>query len=123
MDLFDGLLNSTLAALESANRLRRRRAVRVLDATHVQIEGRLLVNFASNNYLGLTHHPKVLAAARDAITNSGFGSGAAPLVSGYTDLHAAAERGIANWKGTEDAVLLTSGFQANQAAVGAIAAV
>jgi 8-amino-7-oxononanoate synthase len=123
MELFDEILNSTLAGLESTNRLRRRSAVRILDATHVQIEGRRLVNFASNNYLGLTHHPKVLAAARDAIANAGFGSGAAPLVSGFTDLHAAAEHAIANWKGTEDAVLLASGFQANQAAVGAIAAV
>src|SRR5438105_548167 len=123
MEPLDELLASTLAGLESSNLLRRRRAVRVLDATHVEIEGRRLVNFASNNYLGLTHHPKIVAAARQAIVEYGFGSGAAPLVSGYTELHAAAERAIAAWKGTEDAVLLPSGFQANQAAIGAISSV
>jgi 8-amino-7-oxononanoate synthase len=119
---FDELIASTLGALESEHRLRRRRAVRVLDAVHVQIGGKLYVNFASNNYLGLTHHPKVLAAARTALDSSGVGSGAAPLVSGYTETHAEAEQMIAAWKGTGDAVLLPSGYQANHAAIGALAA-
>jgi 8-amino-7-oxononanoate synthase len=119
---FDELVATTLAALESGHRLRRRRAVRALDAVHVEIDGKPCVNFASNNYLGLTHHPRVIAAARAALESSGVGSGAAPLVSGYTETHAAAERAIAAWKGTDDAVLLPSGYQANHAAVGALAA-
>jgi 8-amino-7-oxononanoate synthase len=122
MGLLDDIFGSALGHREAAHLLRRRRAVRILDAAHLEIDRRRYVNFASNNYLGLTHHPKVVAAARDATASAGFGSGAAPLVTGYTGLHAAAERSIAEWKGTEDAVLLPSGYHANHAAIGALAA-
>jgi 8-amino-7-oxononanoate synthase len=120
---FDQLVRDQLRALSQDHRRRTRREVRVEDAMHVVVEGRRLVNFASNNYLGLTHHPRVIRAAQEALVTHGSGSGAAPLVTGHTDLHRAAEQAIANWKHSEDAVLLPSGFQANLAAVGAIAAV
>jgi 8-amino-7-oxononanoate synthase len=103
--------------------LRRRREVRPLDAVHVEIAGRRLVNFASNNYLGLTHHPSVIAAARDAALLAGAGSGASPLISGHSPYHAQAEAAIAAWKQTESAVLMPSGYQANVAAVQTVAAV
>jgi 8-amino-7-oxononanoate synthase len=122
-DPINSLIAAELADLEERHLLRRRRAVRILDAIHLEIDGKRFVNFAANNYLGMTHHPNVLQTAQDAMRTHGFGGGAAPLVTGYTDLHAAAEEGIARWKGTEDAVLLPSGFQANHAAVGAIVAV
>ena len=97
--------------------------MRPITATHVEVDGRPLVNFASNNYLGLTHHPAVVAAFEQAARTYGVGSGAASLVTGHTDAHATAERAIARWKGTEAAVLTSSGFAANLAAVGALAAV
>ena len=121
--MLDPLLSTQLNGLSLLNLRRQRRPVVAIDATHVEIDGQRLVNFAGNNYLGLTHHPAILRAVVDATTTHGFGSGAAPLVSGYTDLHAAAETTLADWKGTEDAVLFSSGFQANLAAVGAMAAV
>jgi 8-amino-7-oxononanoate synthase len=109
---------------------RQRRSLKILDATHVEIEQaadmhpRLrLINFASNNYLGLTHHPAVVAAFASAARSHGVGSGAAGLITGHTDLHAAAERTLADWKGTESAVLTSSGFAANLAAVQALASV
>src|SRR5687767_1260891 len=120
---FDDLIEAALGARESANRLRARRAVRVLDSTHVEIDGRRYVNFSSNNYLGLTHHPEVVAAAARATQSHGAGSGAAGLISGFTDLHASAERALATWKGMEASVLLPSGYQANHAAVQTLAAV
>jgi 8-amino-7-oxononanoate synthase len=122
-DELDKLLAAELDALDQQHLLRRRRVASSLDATHVEIDGRRHVNFASNNYLGLTHHPRVIEAARGAMATHGLGSGAAPLVSGYSAEHAAAEGAIARWKGTEAAVLLPSGFQANHAAVGTLAAV
>jgi 8-amino-7-oxononanoate synthase len=122
-EAFDQLLREQLDALSQADRLRHRRELKIEDAVHLSLAGRPLVNFASNNYLGLTHHPRVIRAAHDALATHGLGSGAAPLVTGYTDVHAAAERAIAKWKHTEDAVLLSSGFQANLAAVGALVAV
>ena len=66
----------------------------MIDATHVEIDGHRYVNFASNNYLGLTHHPRVIAAFESEAHRSGVGSGAAALVTGYTEAHASAERAI-----------------------------
>ena len=116
-------VEAALQNRRSADELRQRRITRQLDATHVEIDGRHYVNFSSNNYLGLTHHPKVLAAFTSAATDNGVGSGAAALVSGYSSAHASAERAIAKWKGTESAVLLSSGYAANLAAVQSLAAI
>ena len=79
---FDRLLAAELGKLDGVNRGRCRRAVRHLDSTHVEIEGKRYVNFASNDYLGLTHHPRIIRAAREAIDVHGWGAGAAPLVTG-----------------------------------------
>lgn len=116
-------LADDLVDLETAGLHRRRQIVQPIDSTHVEIAGRRFVNFASNNYLGLTHHPVVLQAARNAMESCGFGSGAAALISGYAPAHASAEAALARWKRTESAVLLPSGYQANCAAVQTFAAV
>jgi 8-amino-7-oxononanoate synthase len=112
-----------LDRLEVQHLLRRRRVVRVLDATHLEIDGRQYVNFASNNYLGLTHHPRVVSAMASAAQAHGAGSAASPLITGHTTAHAAAEKRLAEWKGTEAAVLLPSGYQANLAAIQTLAAI
>jgi 8-amino-7-oxononanoate synthase len=72
-----------------------------------------LVSFASNDYLGLTHHPAVVAAAHDAIDRWGTGAGAARLIVGSRPVHHELEAELADWKGTEAAVLFTTGFAAN----------
>jgi 8-amino-7-oxononanoate synthase len=72
-----------------------------------------LVSFASNDYLGLTHHPTVVAAAHDAIDRWGTGAGAARLIVGSRPVHHELEAELAAWKGTEAAVLFTTGFAAN----------
>jgi 8-amino-7-oxononanoate synthase len=113
-------VEGALQKRRAANEFRQRRRIRPLDAVHVEIDGRRCVNFSSNDYLGLAHHPKVIAAFA---SQNGVGSGAAALVSGYSPAHASAERAIANWKGTESAVVLGSGYAANLAAIQAIAAV
>jgi 8-amino-7-oxononanoate synthase len=95
---------------------RSRQVVRPIDAVHVEIDSTPYVNFSSNNYLGLTHHPRMLDAVQQALSR-GAGSGAAGLITGHTDLHASAEHDVARWKGSESAVLLPSGYQANLAAV------
>jgi len=79
------------------------------------------VDFSSNDYLGLRTHPAVIEAAARATRDHGAGSGASALVTGYSPLHASAERALATWKGTEAAVLLPSGYQANHAAIQTIA--
>jgi 8-amino-7-oxononanoate synthase len=72
-----------------------------------------LVSFASNDYLGLTHHPAVVAAAHAAIDRWGTGAGAARLIVGSRPVHHELEAELAVWKDTEAAVLFTTGFAAN----------
>jgi 8-amino-7-oxononanoate synthase len=106
-----------LAGFRESHLYRYRREFIPADATHVRWQGRQLINFASNDYLGLTHHPRVIAAAQCALDQYGAGSGASPLICGYTPAHAAAEARIAKWKCSEACVLFPSGYQANLAAV------
>jgi 8-amino-7-oxononanoate synthase len=120
-DSWQSIFEHEISRLDGASLLRRRRVVTPIDAVHVEVDGRRLINFASNDYLGLSHHPRVIAAMSDAAQKYGAGSGAAPLITGYTPAHAEAERVIAEWKGTQAAVLFSSGYQANVALVHALA--
>ncbi len=116
------LLHEDLEQRQANHLFRQREVVEPIDSTHVLIDGKQYVNFSSNDYLGLTHHSKVLdAIARSA--QSSAGSGAAGLITGYTSLHRDAEDAIARWKGTEAAILLPSGYQANLGAVQTLASV
>ena len=80
-----------------------------------------LLDLASNNYLGLSRHPKVVAAAQAAAASQGLGAGASRLVSGSRPVHSELEAALAAWLGREQVLLFPSGFQANLAAVGALA--
>jgi 8-amino-7-oxononanoate synthase len=118
----DQLIAQDLALRADHQQLRTRCPHHPVSSTHVTFDDVEYVNFASNNYLGLTHHPRLIEAARQSLERDGLGSGAAALITGYTTRHAEAEAAIARWKGFEDAVLLPSGYQANHAAVQTLAA-
>jgi 8-amino-7-oxononanoate synthase len=118
----DRLITSLLEDRRAAGRLRQLTPVQALDATHVQIGDRQFVNFCSNNYLGLSRHPRIIAAVESALRETGWGSGAAGLICGHTPLHESAQRALVKWKQTEAAILLPSGYQANHAAVQTLAA-
>jgi glycine C-acetyltransferase len=77
------------------------------------IDGREVIDFCSNNYLGLANHPALREAAKAAIDRYGCGSGASRLISGNMTLHEELESKIAQLKGTEAALVFNSGFQAN----------
>jgi len=101
-----------------------RRALRQIDsaqAAHVVIGGRTLCCFCSNNYLGLANHPRVVEAIRLAVDRWGWGAGASPLVSGHMTPHAELERRLATFKRTEAALVCSTGYQANLAAIRALA--
>jgi 8-amino-7-oxononanoate synthase len=74
---------------------------------------RRVVSFASNDYLGLSAHPAVVAAAQDALARWGAGAAASRLVTGTRPIHSDLERALAEWKGTEAAVCFPTGFAAN----------
>ena len=86
----------------------------------IEIEGRKLVHFGSNDYLGLAADPRVLQAVVAAVTDAGWGSGASPLVSGYCGQHAELERRLAAFEGTEAALVFSSGFAANSGTIAAL---
>jgi len=83
--------------------------------------GHPLLDLASNDYLGLSRHPAVLQAAAAELTASGLGSGASRLVSGSRPVHQRLEQALATWLGRQGLLLFPSGFQANLAAVTALA--
>ena len=77
------------------------------------VDDRRVVSFASNDYLGLTRHPAVVAAAHDALDRWGTGAGAARLIVGSRPVHSQLEAALAEWKHAERAVLFSTGFAAN----------
>jgi 8-amino-7-oxononanoate synthase len=84
-------------------------------------DGRRVVCFASNDYLGLSSHPDVLAAAHEAIDRWGAGAGASRLVSGSRPVHAELEHELADWKSTEAALVFPTGYAANLSVLSALA--
>jgi 8-amino-7-oxononanoate synthase len=77
------------------------------------LEGTRVVSFASNDYLGLSAHPRVVAAAHDALERWGTGAGASRLVTGSRPIHRELEHALAEWKHTEAAICFPTGFAAN----------
>ena len=80
---------------------------------HGEIAGRSVVSFASNDYLGLSAHPLVIDAARQALERWGAGSGSARLIVGSRPIHTQLERELADWKDAEKAVLFPNGYATN----------
>jgi 8-amino-7-oxononanoate synthase len=87
----------------------------------VEMEGRETIMLGSNNYLGLTTDERVKQAARDALEQYGTGVTGSRLLNGTTPLHVELERELADWMGTEDVVVYTTGYQSNLGAISAIA--
>jgi len=87
----------------------------------IEVDGKRLLNFASNDYLGLATHPAVIQAACDTIVKHGLGSGASRLISGDDPLIHQLESELARWKGFEDCLLFGSGMLANSGLLQALA--
>jgi 8-amino-7-oxononanoate synthase len=106
-------IQDELQALKNASLYRRLRSVEGEQGPTLTVDGQEVVNFSSNNYLGLANHPALREAAKDAIDRYGCGSGASRLISGNMTLHEELEAKLAQLKGTESALVFNSGFQAN----------
>ena len=97
--------------------------IRTLDSpmdAWVTIDGRRLLNFCANNYLGLANHPRITQAARDGIENYGVGPGAVRSIAGTTALHVQLEQRLAEFKNAEACITFQSGFTANLATIPAL---
>lgn len=109
-----------LKVLKDRSLMRECRTIEGPQGPHIQIQGKPYLSFCSNNYLGLANHPKIKQAAIDAIHQYGWGAGASRLVSGNMILHEKLEKKIAEFKGTEAALLFPTGYMANMGALCAL---
>ena len=110
-------VESELERLKETGLYRKLRRVDGDQGSTLVLDGREVVNFSSNNYLGLANHPALGEAAKAAIDRYGCGSGASRLISGNMTLHEELESKIAEFKGTEAALVFNSGFQLNTGVV------
>ncbi|HVX60968.1 MAG TPA: 8-amino-7-oxononanoate synthase [Pirellulales bacterium] len=99
---------------------RQLRAIERPQTARLQMGGREFVNFAANDYLGLAADSRLVEAAVRAAKQWGWGAGASPLVVGRTQAHAQLERRLAEFEGTDSAILFSTGFAANQGAITAL---
>ncbi|WP_432453186.1 MULTISPECIES: 8-amino-7-oxononanoate synthase [unclassified Agarivorans] len=86
----------------------------------IQVSDQQYLNFSSNDYLGLSQHPKVIAGWKNAADQYGTGSGGSPLVTGYQLPHHQLEQALCEWQGKAAALLFSSGFSANQGIIKAL---
>lgn len=119
MSAFDIFLRDRLEEIEAANLRRSLRTVSGVQGAEIVCEGRRLLNFSSNDYLGLAAHPRLRDAAREALEEAGTGVGASRLVCGSHEEHERLEETLARFKRTEAALSFSSGYAA---ALGAIPA-
>ncbi|MGE6180042.1 8-amino-7-oxononanoate synthase [Aeromonas salmonicida] len=113
-------LGKALAGREQAALLRRRTATDGSVGGRLQVAGRDYLNFCANDYLGLADHSAIKAAFKEGIDCYGTGSGASPLVTGYSRAHQQLEETLADWLGVEAVLLFNCGFSANQAVLKAL---
>ena len=111
-DSFQEKLAGELAGIESADLRRTVREVASAQGAWIRLEGREVLNFSSNDYLGLANHSALKEAATAAIKKFGAGAGAARLISGSQSPHHELENALANFKGTEAALAFSSGYAA-----------
>lgn len=112
--------SEALVKRQEESQFRSPRTYTPIDATHVMYEGSTYLMMASNNYLGLTHHPHVKDRALQAIQQYGTGSGGARLTSGSFPLFQELEPRLAQWKDCEKALTFTAGFMANLGTISAL---
>src|SRR5688572_26997254 len=118
-------LREDLAELDRRDLRRQRRTVQPSaqggDPTAVEVDGRRLVNFCGNDYLGLSRHPRLIQALTASAARYGVGSGASHLITGHGAEHEALEEELAAFTGRERALVFSTGYMANLAAITTLA--
>jgi glycine C-acetyltransferase len=113
-------LSDELASLRAQGLYRQLRVLEGEQSAHATFDRRSVVNLSSNNYLGLTTHPRLREAALEAVRRFGAGSGSVRTIAGTMDLHMELERRLATFKQVEAVVVFQSGFAANAGTVAAV---
>jgi glycine C-acetyltransferase len=102
-----------LAEIQSAGLWKHERLITSPQASHITTNGKEVINFCANNYLGLSSHPRVMAAAKQALDERGYGLSSVRFICGTQDRHKQLEAAISKFLGTEDTILYSSCFDAN----------
>jgi 8-amino-7-oxononanoate synthase len=119
-DPLDAALSVELECVRRTGLWRELREVESAQEPRIVLQGRQVLLFCSNNYLGLAHHPAVVAAATAALAEYGASAASSRLISGHMSIHRELEEKIAAWKGVDAAIVLGSGYQANVGIIGAL---
>ncbi|MDQ2623976.1 MAG: glycine C-acetyltransferase [Actinomycetota bacterium] len=106
-------LREQLDGIDAAGTLKRERPITSPQSATIRTAGREVLNFCANNYLGLADHPRVIAAAKEALDERGFGMSSVRFICGTQDLHLELERRTSELLGTESTILFSSCFDAN----------
>lgn len=109
-----------LAELKQQGLYRRRRLVDGPQSVLMSVDGKPVINFCSNDYLGLANHPQVVAAFQEAANVYGVGSGSAHLICGHSRAHHALEQELAEFTGRQRALLFSTGYMANLGVISAL---
>ncbi|MEE4349332.1 MAG: glycine C-acetyltransferase [Pacificimonas sp.] len=110
---FQAHLQSELDQIRAQNLTKNERFIESQQDASVQVDGRQLVNLCANNYLGLSNHPEVMAAARNGLDERGFGMASVRFICGTQDIHKELEAELSSFLGMEDTILYPSCFDAN----------
>lgn len=113
-------IDDEIAALKAAGLFNRIRTIESPMDGHVTIDGRSLLNFCANNYLGLANHPRLRTAVKEAVDQYGVGPGAVRTIAGTMSLHIQLEKALAEFKRADACITLQSGFTANLATIPAL---
>src|SRR5450759_1068688 len=109
-----------IETLKSAGLYNRIRTIGSPQGAWLVVDGKKVLNFCSNNYLGLANHPKLIAAVKKAVDELGVGPAAVRTIAGTMTLHLELEKRLAAFKGVEAAITFQSGFTANLATIPAL---
>lgn len=108
------VLQKELAEIEEAGLYKRERIITSPQGADIKVnDGKEVINFCANNYLGLSSHPKVISAAKEAIDTHGYGMSSVRFICGTQDIHKTLEAKISKFLGTEDTILYAAAFDAN----------
>ncbi len=106
-------ITATLARIEADGLMKRERLIEGAQGAHVRMAGRDMLNLCANNYLGLASDPRLIAAARQAMDDHGFGMASVRFICGTQDLHRRLETRLARYLGQDDTILFAACFDAN----------
>lgn len=106
-------LQNELDTIESNGIFKKERIITSPQGAEIIVNGKKVLNFCANNYLGLSSHPEVVQAAKDALDSHGFGMSSVRFICGTQDIHKTLEKKIADFYGTEDTILYAAAFDAN----------